>query len=53
MMQPSEQTNERRRLVEGVVCLILFGRPARPLPKEHRDAADARPGLAAVLDLFG
>ena len=36
-----------------LVCLILFGRPARPLPKEHRDAADARPGLAAVLDLFG
>src|SRR5437764_13808465 len=25
MMQPSEQTNERRRVVEGVVCLILFG----------------------------
>ena len=36
-----------------LVCLILFGRPARPLPKEHRDAADARPGLATVLDLFG
>src|SRR6266568_8819439 len=25
MMQPSERTNERRRVVEGVVCLILFG----------------------------
>jgi queuosine precursor transporter len=25
MMQPSEQANERRRIVEGVVCLILFG----------------------------
>jgi hypothetical protein len=25
MMQPSEQTNDRRRVVEGIVCLILFG----------------------------
>lgn len=34
-----------------LVCLILFGRPARALPKEHD--GEARPGLAAVLDLFG
>src|SRR3954465_4032036 len=25
MMEPIEQANERRRIVEGVVCLILFG----------------------------
>ena len=36
-----------------LVCLILFGRPARALPKEHHDGAEARPGLFAVLDLFG
>jgi uncharacterized PurR-regulated membrane protein YhhQ (DUF165 family) len=24
-MQPSEQANDRRRIVEGVVCLVLFG----------------------------
>ena len=36
-----------------LVCLILFGRPARALPHEHHDDAEARPGLAAVLDLFG
>ncbi len=35
-----------------LVCLILFGRPARALPKEHHDG-EARPGLFAVLDLFG
>jgi uncharacterized PurR-regulated membrane protein YhhQ (DUF165 family) len=25
MTQPSEQTNDRRRIVEGIVCLVLFG----------------------------
>jgi queuosine precursor transporter len=25
MLQPGEQTNDRRRIIEGVVCLILFG----------------------------
>lgn len=36
-----------------LVCLILFGRPARAVPAEDRDAADARPGRFDVLDLFG
>jgi hypothetical protein len=36
-----------------LVCLILFGRPARALPHEHHDDAEARSGLSAVLDLFG
>jgi len=36
-----------------LVCLILFGRPARALPREHGDGDEVRPGLAAVLDLFG
>jgi hypothetical protein len=36
-----------------LVCLVLFGRPARPIPDEDRDAADARHGLFDVLDLFG
>src|SRR5215510_8441233 len=25
MMQPIEQANDRRRIVEGLVCLVLFG----------------------------
>src|SRR5258705_13661036 len=25
MMRPGEQTNDRRRIVEGILCLVLFG----------------------------
>jgi hypothetical protein len=35
-----------------LVCLILFGRPARPIPKEDRDRTEELPGLFDVLDLF-
>jgi hypothetical protein len=35
-----------------LVCLILYGRPARAIPKEHRDRTEDLPGLFDVLDLF-
>ena len=35
-----------------LVCLILFGRPARVIPAHDRDAGDAPPGRFDVLDLF-
>ena len=36
-----------------LVCLILFGRPARAIPAEDRDRDETEPGLFDVLDLFG
>ena len=36
-----------------LVCLILFGRPARVIPKEDREDNEAAGGLFDVLDLFG
>jgi hypothetical protein len=36
-----------------LVCLILFGRPARVVPHEDRDHTETEPGLLDVLDLFG
>jgi len=36
-----------------LVCLILFGRPARVIPAHDRDAGDAPSGRFDVLDLFG
>jgi hypothetical protein len=35
-----------------LVCLILFGRPARAIPQEDRDPSEELPGLFGVLDLF-
>ena len=35
-----------------LVCLILFGRPARAIPQEDRDRSEELPGLFGVLDLF-
>ena len=35
-----------------LVCLILFGRAARAIPKEDRDRIEELPGLFDVLDLF-
>jgi hypothetical protein len=35
-----------------LVCIILFGRPARAIPKEDRDRTEERLGLFDVLDLF-
>jgi hypothetical protein len=36
----------------ALVCLILYGRPARAIPKEDRDRTEELPGLFDVLDLF-